>query len=98
MIIKIVKEKITTEELMNIVEENFDDMAKVNVNIKKGILSIGGEWHSEGEELLNKWQDRNFLYRLRDAVAALYAKSLDSAVTNFIFNELLKESELVSYK
>lgn len=29
-------------------------MVKVDVDIKRGILTIGGEWHSEGDELLRR--------------------------------------------
>lgn len=48
----IIREKISQEELVRIVRENFGDMAKVDVDIERGILTIGGEWHSEGDALL----------------------------------------------
>jgi len=51
---KIVREKISNDELVKITEANFGDMVKVDVDIKRIILTIGGEWHSEGEDLLVK--------------------------------------------
>lgn len=54
MEIQIIKKKISKDELARIVKENYGTMAKVDVDIKKEILAIGGEWHSEGDELLNQ--------------------------------------------
>ncbi|PIP73679.1 MAG: hypothetical protein COW88_01185 [Candidatus Lloydbacteria bacterium CG22_combo_CG10-13_8_21_14_all_47_15] len=51
---KIITEKISKDELRNILKENFGTMAKVDVDVKRHILTIGGEWHSEGEDLLIK--------------------------------------------
>lgn len=51
---KIIKEKTSKEELKKLVNENFGAMAKVDVDVKKEVLSIGGEWHSEGDELLSQ--------------------------------------------
>jgi len=51
---KIIKEKISKRELKNIVNENFETMVKVDVDVKKEIITVGGEWHSEGDELLGK--------------------------------------------
>lgn len=56
---RIVKEKISKEELSKIAEENFGTMVKVDVDIKKEILAIGGEWHSEGDELLTAQEGSN---------------------------------------
>ena len=52
MEVRIIREKITKEELALIVKENFGVMVKVDVDVARGILAIGGEWHSEGDELL----------------------------------------------
>lgn len=49
---QIIREKISKEDLVRIVQENYEVMAKVDVDIKRGVLTIGGEWHSEGDELL----------------------------------------------
>jgi hypothetical protein len=51
---QIITKKISKDELKNILSENFKDMVKVDVDIKRGILTIGGEWHSEGDEMLSK--------------------------------------------
>lgn len=41
-----------------------------------------------------RWQDRGMLYRLRDAVAALYAKKIDPAISNFIFLQIMERAEI----
>ena len=51
---KLLRKKISREEFNQIMEENFGNIAKVDVDIKNEILTIGGEWHSEGDELLSK--------------------------------------------
>ena len=51
---KIIREKISKEELSKLLGENHKTMLKVDVDIKRGIISAGGEWHSEGQELLVK--------------------------------------------
>lgn len=50
---KIITQKITSEELAEITKNNYETMVKVDVDIDRGILAIGGEWHSEGDELLH---------------------------------------------
>ena len=54
MKVQIVKEKISKEELARLTKESFGDMVKVDVDVKREILTIGGEWHSEGDELLSQ--------------------------------------------
>lgn len=49
---KIIKEKISKEELAELLRDNHKTMVKVDVDVKRGIISAGGEWHSEGQELL----------------------------------------------
>ena len=50
--IRIVKEKISSEELQRITKEGFGTLLKVAVDLEKGILAAGGEWHAEGQDLL----------------------------------------------
>lgn len=57
MTIKIVKEKIKKNELLEIVEEIFGIAAKAAVDIEKEILAIGGEFHIEAQDLLVKQED-----------------------------------------
>lgn len=54
MKIKIVKEKITEQELIEIGKEFFDDMVKAVVDIEKEIMAFGGELHSDAAEILIK--------------------------------------------
>lgn len=49
---KIIKEKILRDGLKRITEENFGTMVKVVIDIRRKILALGGEWHSEGDDLL----------------------------------------------
>ena len=48
----IVRKKISKDELTRIVKENFGTMVKIDVDVESGVIAIGGEWHSEGDELL----------------------------------------------
>lgn len=52
MEIKIVSEKITSEELKEMAQNSFGDMVKAVVDVEKEIMSIGGELHADGEALL----------------------------------------------
>lgn len=54
MTIKIIKEKISKEELKNVMEKGFGSMVKVSVDVEKEILAIGGDWHAESQDLLVK--------------------------------------------
>ena len=49
---RIVREKIPKEALSAAARENFETMVKVAVDVARGLLTVGGEWHSEGQELL----------------------------------------------
>lgn len=50
----IVTKKISKDELARITKENFETMVKIDVDVKRGVATIGGEWHSEGDEALSK--------------------------------------------
>lgn len=52
MIIKIIKEKITKDELKKLAEENFGEMIKAAVDIEKEIIALGGELHADANSLL----------------------------------------------
>jgi len=38
-----------------------------------------------------KWNDKSFLYQLRDAVASLYSQKYDPSLTNFIYKRILEK-------
>ena len=52
MEIKIISDKIGLEELKNLAPADFGEMIKAAVDIEKGIMAIGGEWHSDAERVL----------------------------------------------
>ncbi len=54
MEIKVIKEKITREELESFARDNYGDMIKAVVDIEKKIIALGGEFHSDANEALIK--------------------------------------------
>lgn len=52
MTIKIIKEKITKQELIDMAKGNYGDMIKGVVDIEKGIIAMGGEFHSDASVIL----------------------------------------------
>ncbi len=52
MDLKIIREPVSHDEVAARARATHGDMVKVVVDIEKGILSLGGEWHAEGEEIL----------------------------------------------
>jgi len=52
MEIKIIKEKINREELEKIAQQEYVTLVKIAVDTKKEIIALGGEWHSECQEVL----------------------------------------------
>ena len=54
MEIKIIKDSISKKELSEIAEEEFGDLVKAVVDIKQGIMAIGGELHADEETLLTE--------------------------------------------
>ena len=52
MAIKIINDTISKEELRNIAENQFGDLVKAVVDVKKEIMAIGGELHADEETIL----------------------------------------------
>lgn len=52
MAIQIIREKISKTDLAKIASEGFGDMVKAVVDIKKEIMAISGEMHSDEEAVL----------------------------------------------
>lgn len=52
MEIKIVKDSIKREELVNMAREQFGDLVKAVVDVGQGIMAVGGELHADEEVLL----------------------------------------------
>ena len=49
---KIITEKISKQELLKSVEDEYGDIIKAVVDIEKEIIAVGGELHADGESLL----------------------------------------------
>ncbi len=52
MPIRIVSEPILAEELRRIASEQFGDFVKAVVDVRQGVMAIGGELHADEEALL----------------------------------------------
>jgi hypothetical protein len=52
MDIKIVSEKISNAELLQMAKEGFGDMIKAVVDVERGIIAVGGELHADAEAVL----------------------------------------------
>jgi hypothetical protein len=71
---RIIKEKISLEELTKLAEELYGDMVKAVVDTEKEVMAIGGELHSDEEAALldegsiqsNLWGINIFFSRPRD--------------------------------
>jgi hypothetical protein len=49
---KIIKNKISVQELKQIAEETFGNLAKAVVDVEKNIMALGGEMHADEEKIL----------------------------------------------
>ena len=52
MPMQLVDKKITRTQLMELAKERFGDLVKAVVDIKQGVMIIGGELHADEESLL----------------------------------------------
>jgi len=59
MEIKIIKKKITKEELKKITQEGYGNTLKAVVDIEKEIIALGGEFHSDANALLIEKEGSN---------------------------------------
>jgi len=51
---ELIKEKITKDRLKDIAKEDYNSMIKGTVDIEKEIIALGGEFHSDSNNLLIK--------------------------------------------
>ena len=60
---KIITEAITKQELKELALERFGDLVKAVVDIERGVMSVGGELHSDEEaQLLENGSEQNNLW------------------------------------
>jgi hypothetical protein len=52
MEIRVVRDTVSRDELTEFAKQQFGDMTKAVVDVKKGIMAIGGELHSDEEAVL----------------------------------------------
>ncbi len=50
--IKIIKEKISLDELKSVAKEWYGDMVKAVADVERGVIAVGGELHSDEEAVL----------------------------------------------
>ena len=50
--IRIVRERLTRQELVAMAEARFGDMVKAVVDVPRGVMAVSGELHSDEEALL----------------------------------------------
>lgn len=51
MAVVFVNDKVTTDDL-KIAQEEYGKYVKIVVDIKNNLMTIGGEWHADGEKVL----------------------------------------------
>ncbi len=49
----LIKDKVTSEDIVKASEE-YGDFVKVDIDIRTSLMTIGGEWHADGEKVLLK--------------------------------------------
>ena len=72
---RIIREKMTAEEITQIAADTFGDMIKIVVDVDRGILAAGGMLHADAEALLLEdgsnqfdiWGANYFLQRIPNA-------------------------------
>lgn len=52
MKIRIIKRKTTKKAIRKIAAAGYGEMVKCTIDLKKGILTVGGELHADGEKML----------------------------------------------
>jgi len=52
MDIKIITDKVTQSELLQMAKDGFGDMVKAVVDVEKKIIAVGGELHADAEAIL----------------------------------------------
>lgn len=52
MDIRIIRDKISREELKELAKEFYVEMVKGVADIERGIIALGGEWHIDANEVL----------------------------------------------
>ena len=54
MDIRIIKEKISKQDLVDLGKEFYFEMVKGVVDVEKNIIALGGEWHIDANQVLIK--------------------------------------------
>ena len=52
---KVIDKKIASDELFCLIDNGYyahSKMAKLAIDVERGIIALGGEWHSDAEEVL----------------------------------------------
>jgi hypothetical protein len=49
---RVIRERISRAEVRELAQQRFGDMVKASVDIRRGVIAIGGELHADEESLL----------------------------------------------
>lgn len=49
---RIIREKMTSEQILQLAKDTFGDMVKIVVDVEQGVLAAGGMLHADAESLL----------------------------------------------
>ncbi|MFA7254873.1 MAG: DUF5674 family protein [Candidatus Omnitrophota bacterium] len=52
MVIKIIDKKIPREEVLQFIGQPFEDMVKFVIDVRKGVMALGGSMHADAEAVL----------------------------------------------
>ena len=99
MKIKIIKEKISQNELEELAREFYVDMVKGAVDIDKEIIALGGEWHMDANQVLiddgssqrNIWGFNIYLDNRIEFISLINIRPLDNNRTLEIEDSAIRE-------
>jgi hypothetical protein len=77
--LRVLTEPVTRSELATLAEPGFGDMVKAVVDVRRGVMAIGGELHSDEEAaLLDDGSDQEDLWGIN-----LYPEEADDAMIEY---------------
>jgi Protein of unknown function (DUF5674) len=97
MDITIIRDAVTRHELNDMAKEQFGDMVKAVVDVKQGIMAIGGGLHSDEEAMLPD-QGAAQKHQMESSLVIIIMYSRDLAARRFLGAEFGVTSRLTSLR